>query len=444
MLKKFCLLLLSLIILIIPLSAHAMPAPLTRVNSNVKIFEDSNIQIVSYEAYHKVESNLTKTNVTLVLKNTGEDALSRFTIGIPAHFSEDLVPVNEIQVYMDGVQQKLTSRRDITEEDSSFTDIPRNWLTWRFNLEPEEHKVIEFSYETENLLRDDSSYEVYLSFEFLKAWSNTPLNIQFTLDFGDAAPYIFNPNPSFLPHEYDGRGRLTWQYKNNYPPVSIQVPYQSLDHLASEYLNTQANNDPLIRNITESISKKSYDDAIKLIDEYLNTVTESSLKYELLFLKAISHQSLQQHREAIVLFDQLDNQSMFGQWGESFRNRIIFDKYKYMKSNQASNADMYAYMNSAKNNIMDNGVFLMWMEDELKSIEPPPSPKPTPAPSETASHENDDSTKDKENELITSVNIGGYEIAVEIIFIGILILIFVLVLILRRKKRRRNRGYLFK
>ena len=441
--KKFCTMLLSLIIFVMPLSAHAMPAPLSRVNSNVKILENSNIQIVSYEAYHKVESNITKTNVTLILKNTGEEALSRFTMGIPSDLLEGSIPVNEIEVYMDGAQQQLTSRRDKTGEDSSFTDLPRNWLTWRFDLEPEEHKVIEFSYETENQF-ENGIHMVFLSFESLKAWSATPQNIQFTLDFGDTTPYMFSPNPSFPPHEYDGRGRLTWRYYNSYPHAYNEVYYQSMDQLASEYLNAQAANDRLIGDIVEAFTNKSYDKAIERIDEYLNTNTESSLKYELLYLKAISHKSLQQHSEAIVLFDQLDNQYLFGDNGESFRNRIVYEKYTYMKSNQASNVDMYNYLDSATSYVMSSSIFLMWMEEELKSIEPPPTPEPTPAPTETGSLENSDSTSDKDDELITSVNIGGYEIAVEIIFIGILVLIIVLILIVRRKKRRRNRGYLFR
>lgn len=435
-------LLLSLIILVMPLSAHAMPSPLSRVNSNVRILEDSTIQIVSYEAYHKVESNITKTNATLILKNTGEEALSRFTMGIPSHFG--LIPVNKITVYMDGAQQRLTLRRNKPADDSSFTDQPTNWLTWRFDLEPEEHKVIEFSYQTENQAKGDGSHMVFLSSEFLKAWSGTPQNIQFTLDFRDATPYMFYPSPSFLPHEYDYRGRLTWQYSNSYPDTPIEVYYQSMDQIASEYLNTHPASDRSIGDIIEAFNKKSYDEAIKLIDKYLETDTESTLKYELLYLQAISYQGLYQHSEANALFDQLDNQFIFGQWEESFKSRIIFDKYMYMKSNQTSYTDIYAYMESAKKYVMGNDVFMMWMEEELESIKPSPTPEPTPAPTETPSLEGNDSTLDKDEELITSVNIGGFEIAVEIIFIGILVLIILLVLIFRRKKRRRNRGYLFK
>ena len=437
-------LLLSLIILAAPLSAHAMISPLSRANSNVRLFEDSTIQVVSYESYHRVESNLTKTNAKLILKNTGEEALSRFTIGIPSHLSESSIPVNDIVVYMDGVQQRLTSRRNRPADDSPIGDQPRNWLTWRLDIEPGEHKLIEFSYETENQMDDSGSHMAFLSFEYLKAWSNTPQNIRFTLDFGNAVPYMFYPNSPLLPHDYDGKGRLTWQYNNGYPQSPIKVYYQSLDQIAGEYLNTQAGNDRLIENIVEAFTNKSYDKAIKLIDEYLTTNTETPWKNELMYLQAISHQGLYQHSEAITLFDRLDEQFIFGQFEESFRNRIIFDKYAYMKSSQASDADMHAYLDSAKNNVMNNALFMMWMEEEIHSIEPPPTPEPTPAPTETEPLENKSSSDNKGEELITSVNIGGYEIAVEIIFIGILVLLLILVLIFRRKKRRRNRGYLFR
>jgi hypothetical protein len=442
-LKKFWSLLLSIIILSVPLSAQAMPSPLSRVSSNVRINEDSTMQIISYEAYHKIEANNTKTSVTLILKNTGDEALSRFTMGIPSHFLDETIQVNELVVYMDGVQQRITSRR--TTGDSSFNDLPRKWLTWRFDVEPKEHKVIEFSYVTENPITDKGSHMVYLSLDFLKAWVGTPHNIQFTLDFGDAKPYIFDPNPSFLPHDYDGRGRLTWQYSNSYPPAAIQVYYRSIDKLASDYLNSQAANDRLIGEITEAFSSKAYDKVISLVDQYLEAGATTPLKYELLYLKALSHQGLYQHNEAIALFNQLDNQPIFVEWEESFRNRIIYDKYTHMISTQTTGVDLYTFLNSAKNYVMSNAVFTMWLEKEISSIEPPPTPEPTPIPTDTESSEANESASDSKNdELITSVIIGGYEIAVEIVFIGILVIIILLVIIFRRKKRRRNRGYLFR
>ncbi|HCS73164.1 MAG TPA: hypothetical protein DIW17_04725 [Clostridiales bacterium] len=440
--KRLGLLLLSLLILAVPISVHAIPSPLSRVSSNVRIFEDSSIQVISYEAYIKVESHITKTTASLVLKNSSKEDKTNVTAGLPSHLLEGTIRVNEAEVYMDGVKQRLTTRRDRTRQnESSLTDFPRNWFTWRFDLEPEEYKVIEFSYINENPITEDGSNMVYLPFEYLEAWSDIPQNVQITLDFGNAAPYMFSPNPSVHPHNYDGKGSFTWRYNNSYPPASIQVYYRSIEQLAVEFLNT---NDQSIKNITEAFANKSYNKVLELIDQYLETESAAPRENELLYLKALSHQGLYQINEAIELFDQLDDRPLFGEWEEIFKNRIIYDKYYHMQSIITDNADIYAYMDTAKNYVMGNTIFLMWITEELSTIEPPPTPVPTPSPTKAPSLEEKEPEPKKEEELITSVNIGGYEISVEVLFIGILAVIVILLILIFRKRKNRNRGYLFR
>lgn len=444
--KKFWLLLLCLIVLAVPISAQAMPSPLSRVSSAAKVFEDNALQVISYKAYINVDSNITKTNAILVIKNTGEEAQNKITLGLPSDFNEGTIKINEAEIYMDGAKQQLISRRDRTEqEETAFDNMPKNWLTWKASLEPQEYKVIEFSYQTETQYEENGSSMVYIPFEFLKAWSGTPQNIEFTIDFGDAEPYMFEPNPSVLPHDYDGKGRLSWKYNNSYPPDSIQVYYRSIEHLAGEYLIKQTANDRAVENIVTAFTNKSYDKTITLINQYLETGSESSFKKELLYLQALAYQGLCQNSEAMALFDQLETQPLFGGLEETFKNRIIFDKYNYMKSMLTDDSSIYTYMDSAKNYVMDNSIFLMWIEEELNTLEPAPTPEITPSPTMLEPLDKDKSeAADDQKDLITSVNIGGYEIPVEIIFIGIVVIIILLIIIFRKRKRRKSNYYLFR
>ena len=443
--KKLVLLFLSLLLVALPITVQAMPAPLARVSSNVKVLEDSTVQVISYDVYMKAESQVTETTATLVLKNTSEDTKAGITLGIPSYLNRESIRVNQAQLVMDGDVQRLTSRRDRTkQEDTSFIDLPKNWLAWAVELQPGEHKVITISYNTENQVADDGTQTIYVPLEYTKAWFGAPANIQVVVDIENGLPYMLKHDPTFLPHEYDGKGKLIWRYKNTLPPASILVSYGNIENLAVDYLTARASGDRSLNNIIKAYANKSYDTVLTLIPGYLEEQPETPWKNELMYLLALSHQGLYQIDEGLSIFNHLEESRLFGDMEETFKNRITYDKYNHMVSLLADKTELYNYMDSARNYVMDNAMFLMWIERELDTLELPPTPQPpTPAP-EAPSKETDPVEEKGNEELITTIQIGGYEIPVEAFFLGILVVIVLLILIFRKKNNKRNKGYLFR
>jgi hypothetical protein len=117
-----------------------------------------------------------------------------------------------------------------------------------------------------------------------------------------------------------------------------------------------------------------------------------------------------------------------------------------MESLLTDGAALYEYLDSAKKYIMGNEMFLMWMEEELTRLTPPPTPSPEPTPPADNNPLPEPEDKDKkDDELITSIVIGDYEISVEVFFLGVLaVLIILMIVISRRRRKARSRGYLFR
>ncbi len=442
-------LLLSSLILVMPVSSLAAPSPLTRVSSAAILSEEENIQLISYKAYLKVNSDTTLTHATFIIQNTNDEEQYSIMAGIPSHIYQGEVKIENLQVTMDGVKQRLTSRKDRTKQDEfDNIELPPNWSTWTIKLQPGEYKVIDITYTTDNQKDVNGTNFIYIPLEYLSYWYNMPQNIEITVDLEDTAPYLFEPNPSVLPHEYDNKGRLTWIYSNTYPSEYIQLFYRPIEQLAVEYISQQAQGDRSVSSILDSFVNKSYSLTINLIDQYLESEEESILTNEMLYLKALSLQNLFQTAETVALFDQLENLPLFGELEGTFKNKIIYDKYTHMKSLLADENKLYDYLNASKNYVMDNAMFLMWMEEELSELsafitipeeEPEHVEEEIPSPGEQQE-------EDTDNNLVKSVTIGHYEISVEFIFLGILAVVIILTTIInrRRKKKYRNRGYYFR
>jgi hypothetical protein len=441
--KKCISLLFFLIILTAPVAAGAVPSPLTRVSSSAVIFEEGTVQVISYKAYLKVESDITETNATLVLQNTSPDTEADLMLGMPSYIDQGTTKISDMEVIMDGKKQYPTRRKNRTNpEDTGITDIPDHWHAWTVSIPPKEHKVIDLSYTTENQKAEDGTRSVFLPLEYLKAWQGLAQNVEIIADLGSQAPYVFEPNPSVLPQEYDEKGRLTWRYRNSEVPDTIRLYFRSVEQLAAEYITSQAPGDSAIGSIGKAFTDKSYEAVIHEVDEYLTSQSGSPLKNELLFLKALSYEGLYQTDQMAALFDQLEGQPLFGELEGTIKNRIIYDRYQYMKNAAADNTALYAYLNSSKNYVMGNALFLKWMEDELSVLPPPPTQEPTPPPETSPPRE--ESASEKEDKLVKTISIGGMDIPVEFVFLAVIIIIILLSFFIRRKRRHRSRGYLFR
>ena len=446
--KKISAFILSFLFLAMPLSAKAAPAPLARVSTAAAISDEGEVQLVSYKANVKIDSETAETNASIVLKNASSEEDMKIMAGMPSHINQGNIKINNLQVIMEGTRYRLSTRRDRTQqEDAGEMDLPPNWLTWTVDLKPGEYKVIDISYTTNIQKAENGTMDIYIPLDFLKLWHGTPQIVEVTVDVGSGLPYMFEPNPSDLPHEYDKKARLTWTYENSYPSGDIQLFYRPLDQLAAEYITAQSQGQRSITSIVRSFQNKSYNQVIEQIDEYMESQEDDVLTNELLFMKALAHQELLQTAEAVEIFDRVEGQPMFGELEGTFKNKIIFDKYMHMKSLMTDEAALHEYLNSSKNYIMGNAIFMMWVEEELNQLSqliPVPEDEPDPSEAEPVPEEPSDEDE-KKNELVRSVTIGRYELSVEVLFLGILaIVIIITTIISRRRKRRRSRYYYFR
>jgi len=444
--KKCIRILLFLLVLAIPIPCLAAPAPLTKVSSSAKVSEEIPVQAVSYKAYITADADTNLTNSTIVLKNTGDESVY-ILMGIPLYIKENSIKLSNIEVIMDGKKQRLADRRDKTDKEAvSFSDLPYRWYSWYVSIEPGAYKVIGISYTTQNIKAEDGTKSIFIPLEFINAWSGTPQNVEVTLDLGDAPPYVLEPNPSVLPHEYDRKGRLSWSFSNEEVPANIQVYFRPTEALALEYISANAAGDRSVASIIKAFESKSYYDAIEQIDAYFESSSDPALKNELMYLQALAYEALYQKNTATEIFNKLESQPLFGQLEGTFKNRIIYDKYYQMKSLLTENTTLYSYLDSTKDYVMGNALFVMWIEDELSYLQSlvAPEPEPTPTPEQPADDNINTDEKDTEKELVKSITIGDYEISVEMLFLAAIALVIIIALIIRKRRRHRHRGYLFR
>ena len=443
--KRSISLLCVLMILAIPVAAGAMPSSLSRESSSVVLHKNESVQVVSYKAYLKVDSDVTKINAALVLQNTSPDREAKFTMGMPSSIDQNTTTISDLEVTMAGEHPKTVRRRDRTKSEEAFArDIPDHWYTWKISLSPNEHRVIRLSYSTENQKEGNGTTSIGIPLEYLKSWNGTAQNVEVVVNMEDPdvqAPCAFTPDP--LPQEYDGRGRLTWRYRNSEVPELIRFTFLPVEQAAAEYILTQGSGGSAIQSIGKAFLNQSYEESIHSIDEYLNAQGDTPLKNELLFIKALSCQGLYQEDQMSAIYDQLKEQPLFGELESTMKGRMIFDQYQYKKDSLADNAELSKYLNQSKNLVADNALFQKWIKEELSTLsapagKPSPTAKATPPKKEPASADRNGET------LIKSVSVGGVDIPVELIFLAVLLILLLLIIHIIRKKRRRRKGYIFR
>ena len=443
--KRCIVMLLLTVIFALPITAEAAPLPVSKVpgSSSVVILEEGDTQLISYTAYLTIQSEDTKVNTTIVIKNNSPDTEANLMIGMPVDLDQSSIKVSNLEVTIDGRKQYLKTRKNRTKpEDTTIEDMPANLSAWTVKINPNEHKVIDTSYTIENPIEPNGTKSLFIPLEYLKVWQGPIVNIKITVDPGLSAPYIFEPNPSVLPHSYDDTGRLTWVYSNMETPNYIRLYYRPIEYITTEYLKAQAPSDRTIKDIIKAYLDKSYEAVISGIDQYLVAQSETTLKNELLFLKALSFKELYQLDETIAIYDQLENQPLFGDLEGTIKNKIIYDKYNYMKNTSDNDAALFEYLDQSKIYVISNTMFLNWIESELGILTPPPTPEPTPIIEEEPPIV--EPKPELDEKLVKNVTIAGVDIPVEILFLGIVVLIILFSLLFRKKKKKKNRGYLFR
>jgi len=140
------------------------------------------------------------------------------------------------------------------------------------------------------------------------------------------------------------------------------------------------------------------------------------------------------------IFIQIQDDPGFGSMKNTIRNRIIYDRYNYIKANASEGGfELYEYLKDAQQHIQGNDTFANWIKKEFDSLAPPPTPEPTPAPTEEPEPE---PTSTPEENLVKSIVIGGVSIPVEFIALGAIV--FLLLVLIIRRKNQKKRGYLFR
>ena len=120
-----------------PLSAKAAPAPLARVSSAAAISDEGEVQLVSYKANVKIDSETAETNASIVLKNASSEEDMKIMAGMPSHINQGNIKINNLQVIMEGTRYRLSTRRDRTQqEDAGEMDLPQTGSPGRLILNP--------------------------------------------------------------------------------------------------------------------------------------------------------------------------------------------------------------------------------------------------------------------------------------------------------------------
>ncbi len=445
MIRKCIALLLAAVVLAVPVKAGAFSLPVLKVSgySAVVLNEDPDAQLVAFEVDVDIRQEDPAVAGSMIVRNTNTEKATEILIAIPQKLDNDSIDVNDIRVTVDGKRQSLRTRRNnIKAEDTPITDLPSNWSVLTLKLEPGEYKLIEISYSVEYPVEQNGTRIIYMPIGYLKYWPGPMQNARLTVRFSPAGPYVFEPNPSVLPSRYDDTS-ITWQYgPDSSIPDYIRLYYRPIEQITPTYISRQAPGDKNIKAILDAYSSKAYDKCIRLIDDLISAQSGLTLENELLFLKAMALKELYRTDKVMEIYDRLEGHPMFGELESAARNKIVYEKYHYMKQGAASDTDIYNYLDNAKEYVVNNTVFLNWLDAELAKLPPPATPEPsptvTPEPEET-----EPPSDEKDDDLVTSIRIWGIDVPVEVIFIGILLLI-ILIPYLIGKSRRKRRRYIFR
>ncbi|HOB19658.1 MAG TPA: hypothetical protein PKO35_03000, partial [Candidatus Atribacteria bacterium] len=246
-----------------------------------------------------------------------------------------------------------------------------------------------------------------------------------------------------MPSGYDNNS-ITWEYgPGSEIPDYIRMYYRPIEQIAPAYIAGQAPGDKNMKKILEAYSNKAYDECTRLIDDLISAQGDLALKNELLFLKALALKELYRTDKVMEVYDRLEGLPMFGELEGAARNKIVYEKYHYMKQGTASDNDIYNYLDNAKEYVVSNTIFLKWLDAELAKLPPPETQEPSPSATPEEPKDTEKPKDDKEQELVTKIRIFGVDVPVEAVFLTILLLIILIPYIISKRRRRRRR-YIFR
>lgn len=424
----------------IPVYAIQVPVEISRRRA-YPIHSD-NITLVSFQATLRVRPTFTAVDTSMVIRNDGPSEAS-ITVGIPSKY-DDIVAVKQPSVIVEGQSQRLTTVRAAQNPEMPDMFLPPNWSTFTVKLAPGQSKAIKSSFTIDNKSDQTELRTIYVPLRLLSLWKG-PINyIQVIADLDFYPPYVFEPNPSTMPSEYDTGGRLIWRFLDVRQAEDLQLYFYPVELAVASYLKQKAQNNTDVIDIVKSYEKMDYDDAVASIAKFLEANPSFELNNELKYLKALCHMELYQPGMALEIFDQLQASPGFEEpLSNVIRNKIIYDRVSLLKL-MGREQEILDYLKGVQPSLKNNAIFIKWVEDEIKRLSPPPPP---PEELEETDETADDQTEshnsvETNDDNIEYVHILGYDVPVELVFIGILLLIIIMYMIRRRRNKRKKR-YIF-
>jgi|GEM_PF-552728 len=431
-----------------PGTALAGFAPLENKSSNHVIIPDTTqVSLVTFYANLRVRTGFTSVNTQMLVKNDGTQEVKLLT-GIPAQI-DSVRKISKPTVTIEGEEPRIRNPHGDPNPKTEAESMPGRWYTWEVPLKPGESKVIECAFTIDNGLYPVGTEEIFFPFHFLKYWNGPVQYAQVIVDFDFYPTYVFEPQPSILPHQVDEGGRLTWRFHNLLTPEDLIVYFRPIDTLVINFFQNGYPKDKGIGKIIKLFKSKAYQNTISEIDAYMAASPDFPNKNELDFVKALSYLGLYDRVQALNILTRIENNPGFSlDITNTIRNKIIYEKFHILESLKGGE-EAYQYLLNVRPTLSSgNPLFLQWVEAQMERLQPPPEipEEPIEEEEETGQIPKPDESIEEENEkenLIRSVELFGYELPVEYVFLGGLFLLLIISNLFRSRRKKRS-GYLFR
>ena len=273
-----------------PIGSFAAQAPLALKGKSVYVPDETEIELVHYNAFFRIRTGFTSADISMVIKNQDVDRDTTIRMGMPVQNSH-LGKFRELSVYSDGKPLKVIQRSSLKKPPTEKKVEVNRWYVWEVSLEPGESKVVDHSFVFDNGLELDGSETVIYPMELLENWNGPIKHIQIITDLDFYAPYAFEPMPSIAPVQYDNGGRLTFQLDNvSHLPSVFSLTFKPMDVVISRYIDQTYGEEKEIKGILDAYKNRSYHQTIELIHDYLNVSDDIGALAELKYLEALSYQ----------------------------------------------------------------------------------------------------------------------------------------------------------
>ncbi|HZJ83486.1 MAG TPA: hypothetical protein VFD57_06730 [Clostridia bacterium] len=437
--RKPFLIFLILLLILVPTLSHAAQVPLEIQGRSVYIPDETQIELVSYNAFLRIRTGFSSGNTSMVIRNKNSNEPVKFQMGMPVQI-DSISNIKDLSVVSDGKGIKVIQRNTLNNPPSDKEVDVKTWYVWDVSMEPGETKLIESSFAFDNKLELDGTELISFPLTFLENWSGGIKNLQVVADLDFYPPYAFDPMPSISPVQYDNDGRLTFRFNNIHSlPGNLDLSFKPIDVVISKYINANSESNKDIDEILDTYKNKSYDKTILLIDEFLSS-EEVLMVNEMKYIKGLCYQSLYDLDKALTLFNELETNPGFGQvLSRTIKNKIIYDKFSLIKAQSDGDEEALEYLISKQDSITNNDIFASWIEREVILLTPPIIEEISEE--ETSEPEEEEEVIDDESETMDKVSIGKYEFFIEeivIVLLVLLVLIFIISRIIKRKRRRRR------